>query len=122
MALLLNKTARRFLGEPFLSAMLVLARLAAAGFLGNRTLLGRSLLFLFFRDVLGVHFGLIPMQHEVGFRIVGYEGAGEAHGIVFLELAGFGLADDLHVHVRSGLGIELGVAGYKGDFERHRVR
>jgi len=39
----------------------------ARGFLVAGRFLGRSLLFLFFRDVLGVHFGLIPMQHEVGF-------------------------------------------------------
>ncbi len=62
------------------------------------------------------------MEHEAGVGIVSHQGAGEPHGIVFFELGSFGLADNLDVHVRSGFGVELGIAGDKGDLKVHGVR
>src|ERR1700690_1006268 len=51
------------------------------------------------RDILGVHFGFVPVKHEVGIGIVAHQSAAEAHAVIFLQARCFRLSHHFHVEV-----------------------
>src|SRR5713101_9602761 len=76
-------------------------------------LLGGGLLL---REVLFLHFGLVPRQEERGFRIVGGQCASEVDGAALFNARRGRLADDLHIHVGGRGCLEFRVTGYKRHF------
>ena len=62
------------------------------------------------------------MQEKRRFGIVGSQRARKVDSAVLFHACRFGLADDFHVHVGGGGGIELCIAGHEGNLQNDGVR
>ena len=82
----------------------------------------RGVFALLGRNVFGVYFGLVPVQHEGWIGIVTRQRAAEARAIVFLQAGCFRLSYDLYVQV-SGVGrLYLFSGSSSNDVQLHKVR
>src|SRR5207253_9416765 len=87
--------------------------------LPHRRLLGRALLL---RNVLSLYFGLVPMQEECRFGIVGNKRGGKVNGAVFFHACRFRLTHHFYFHVGGCGGVELRITRDEGDLQNDSVR
>src|SRR6266581_6699696 len=111
------KRLPRMAGEPFSCIAWNCGRLAwfRSRLLGCRTPRWPLRSPLLLRNILGLHFGLIPVEKKRWIGVVRNQRAGEMDCAVLFDARRLRLADHLHVHVgRRGL-LKFVVARHKRD-------